>query len=773
MCKRFFRRTAWLGAVPAVLLAVSPAGAQDRNDGRLHGRVTEAAGDPIGGVSVHVEGTDRIATTDFSGDYQLSDLAPGSHRILFHRLGYEPETATVRVTTGRTVELDMVMSARPIEVATVTVIGSPRELAEVRERMRDIPGAVDLIETAELERTRLANFRDVLRFTPGVYIQPRFGAADESQLSIRGSGLRNNFHLRGVNVLVNGMPYRSADGFTDFESLELLTASNIQVYKGGNALRFGGSTLGGAINIETRTGYTAEPFRVFGQGGSYGFFKGQLASGDVLGLFDYYASYAHTSLDGYREFAEQRRDRLNAHLGAVLSDRVDLRGFYFFAHVEEHLPGSLTREELESDPAQANPTNVQNRWGRDYDLHHLGVQLRTQLTPDQRLEISPYGQFRDIVHPIFRVLDQVSRDVGAEIRYENSAPLAGLTSRFTAGFQPAHGSTDNRHFENVGGESGDLAKDQREEARSLAFYLEEVVDVAPRLSAVIGLRYDRSERSIEDDFLADGDQTDGRVYEAWMPKIGFLYDLPAAGGRLFGNVSRSFEPPLLLELNSFTVPGFVDLDAQDAWQFELGTRGRAGRLDWQVAAYDIELDNEILNVNVQPFPDAPFTVPTYRNAPKTRHYGLEAGIEYAAGTPATGGVVQDPLGFRLAYTFGRFEYVEDPEFEGNEIPGAPPHMLQAELIYRHPSGLTLRPSLEWVPDDYFVDSANTVENEGWTALGLRGDWRFADLGVVVFAEARNLTDETYSPAVTVDDASGRYFQPADGRSLYAGMRWEP
>ena len=40
----------------------------------------------------------------------------------------------------------------------------------------------------------------------------RFGAADETQFSIRGSGLRNNFHLRGVNILVNSMPYRLADG---------------------------------------------------------------------------------------------------------------------------------------------------------------------------------------------------------------------------------------------------------------------------------------------------------------------------------------------------------------------------------------------------------------------------------------------------------------------------------------------------------------------------------------------------------------------------------
>ena len=51
-----------------------------------------------------------------------------------------------------------------------------------------------------------------------------------------------------------------------------------------------------------------------------------------------------------------------------------------------------------------------DQWGRDYDLHHLGVQLRAQLGDNQRLEISPYAQFRNIDHPIFEVISQVSHD---------------------------------------------------------------------------------------------------------------------------------------------------------------------------------------------------------------------------------------------------------------------------------------------------------------------------------------------------------------------------
>lgn len=750
-----------VGLAAALLISIAgPLAAQQ--SGTIAGRVVEPSGTPVAGATVVIEDARLLTQTDDDGSFVLSDVPAGVRRVRVDRIGYHPAASMVAVTDGAQATLTVELTPAPVELAAVNVIGSPEDLAEVRAQLARVPGSVDLIELEELERTRLSNFTDVLRFTPGVWIQPRFGAADESQLSIRGSGLRNNFHLRGVNVLVNGMPYRNADGFTDFESLELLTASHIQVHKGGNALRYGGSTLGGAINMETKTGYTASPFSAFAEGGSFGFLKGQLASGDVIGGLDYYGSYAYTGLDGFRAHGAQRRDRVNAHLGALVTPRLDLRGFYFFAHVEEDLPGSLTREEMEANPRAAAPTNVENDWGRDYALHHLGVQLRSQLTANQTLEVSPYFQIRNIVHPIFRVLDQESRDIGLEVRYENSAMLAGRDNHLTVGFQPAWGDNDNRHFQNVGGQRGALAKDQRDVASGVALYAEDMVALTPRLSAVLGVRFDHTRRSLEDDFLTDGDQSDERTFEAILPKVGLLYDL-AVNGQIFGNVSRSYEPPLLLELNSLTGPGFIDLDAQDAWQFELGVRGHKAGWHWEASAYEMELRDEILNTNVRPFPGAPFTVPTYRNAPKTRHYGLELGLD---------GAVTDEVALHLAYTFGRFDYVDDPEFEGNEIPGAPHHAVQAGVSYDHPSGLSISPNVEWVPGSYFVDSANTVENEGWTTFGLRGEWRNVERGFTLFLEGRNLTDELYSPAVTVDDAAGRFFLPADGRSVYAGVRWE-
>src|SRR5262249_27236365 len=88
--------------------------------------------------------------------------------------------------------------AEPPPTLTPVVVETPRLAPErrqteeqAREEIQRVPGGVDLIPQKQIEESRAANLKDVLDFTPGVMIRPRFGAADESQLSVRGSGLRD------------------------------------------------------------------------------------------------------------------------------------------------------------------------------------------------------------------------------------------------------------------------------------------------------------------------------------------------------------------------------------------------------------------------------------------------------------------------------------------------------------------------------------------------------------------------------------------------------
>src|SRR5215468_6692530 len=228
--------------------------------------------------------------------------------------------------------------AAPPTMPSITVEGErvPDERRMSPERAREeierTPGGVGVVDQPAIEESRAANLKDAIEWVPGVMIRPRFGAADESQLSIRGSGLRNNFHLRGVNVLIDGFPYGSADGFSDFESLELMDTKMIEVYKGANALRFGANSLGGAINLITKTGYDEGLLGLRSEAGSFGFLKNHIATGRVYGPFDLYAAYTDTRLDGYRVHSEETRNRANTSFGYLLPGGTTLRFDVGFSH---------------------------------------------------------------------------------------------------------------------------------------------------------------------------------------------------------------------------------------------------------------------------------------------------------------------------------------------------------------------------------------------------------------------------------------------------------
>src|SRR5262249_45857741 len=141
-----------------------------------------------------------------------------------------------------------------------------------QEIQRTVPGGAEVIGESRIKDSLGENLRGVLDFVPGVLVRPRFGLADESQFSIRGSGLQNNFHSRDVNFLFNAFIYGQADGFSDFEVIELMDTKRVEVFKGANALRFGANSIGGAVNFVTKTGADAGPIEYWGEAGSFGFF---------------------------------------------------------------------------------------------------------------------------------------------------------------------------------------------------------------------------------------------------------------------------------------------------------------------------------------------------------------------------------------------------------------------------------------------------------------------------------------------------------------------
>jgi iron complex outermembrane receptor protein len=662
----------------------------------------------------------------------------------------------------------------PVVVESPRLVPERRQTDEqAREEIERVPGGVDVIPQREIEQGRAANLKDVLEYTPGVLIRPRFGAADESQLSIRGSGLRNNFHLRGVNVLIDGFAYGQADGFSDFESLELLATKRIEVYKGANALRYGGFTLGGAINLVTKTGHDEGLLGLRTEAGSFGYLKNHVANGQVHGPFDLYGSYTSVDLNGYRDHGDQIRHRVYTTFGYDLGGGTTMRLDVSYTHNDENLPGALTRDELERDPRRADPSNVAQRAARRYDYTRGAFTLRTPIGETGAFEGRLQLAYQDLDHPLsFAVIDQTTYDWGAEARYVQTAPLFGLGSRFTLGLQYLSTRQIDANLANIRGERGGLTKNQINTATNVGIYAEEQLDVLPALTLVVGARAQYADRAVRDSFLANGNQSGAVDYFAFIPRFGVVGRV-GANVQVYGNASYAYEPPLRLEL---TAPGQLNtrnlslLEAQTAWQFEIGTRGRAfaDRLAWDVAVFDIELWDEIQNVNVQPFPGAPFTIPRFRNIGRSRHLGVEAGFDVVLARDLLPG---DSFTARAAYTWSHFVFVDDPNFNGNDLPGAPPHFLRAELRYDHASGFWIAPNLELVPQRYFVNSENRNTASPYELVGVRLGWDVKAWNLSVFFEGKNLADVAHASSVQVDNAVGRFYEPGDGRAFYGSLAW--
>jgi iron complex outermembrane receptor protein len=96
-------------------------------------------------------------------------------------------------------------------------------------------------------------------------------------------------------------------------------------------------------------------------------------------------------------------------------------------------------------------------------------------------------------------------------------------------------------------------------------------------------------------------------------------------------------------------------------------------------------------------------------------------------------------------------------------------------MYEHPCGFYGGPNLEWVPNKYNVDFAESLFADPYALLGFKVGYR-SPKGFSVFFEAKNLTDKKYA-AVTgvIADAGGQdraQFLPGDGRSFFGGIEWK-
>jgi iron complex outermembrane receptor protein len=633
---------------------------------------------------------------------------------------------------------------------------------EARAEMNQTPGGVALVPgTAYQSSTPAKTPKDILDFVPGVFAQTKWG--EDTRLSIRGSGLSRNFHLRGVQLFMDGIPMNTSDGYGDFQEIDPTIYRYVEVFKGANALQYGANALGGGINFVMPSGYTADLFKARTDFGSFDFQKVALSSGAVAGPADYFIGGTWQTEEGFREHSAGESVRGSANVGVRITPDIETR-FYFNANkIEQQIPGEVTKEVALTDPQQAAAINVTNNWQRNIDSVRMANKTALRLAPQTLLEFGFFGIDRHLMHPIFLWLDYKYRDYGGFARLVDDRFLGKFRNHFVSGVNVIAGNIDADLFA-IGPDAvkGPLLQSANQNAQNESFYLENSFYFLPKVALVGGTQYLHAVRDQEAVFNTISGTSD---FDLWMPKVGLLWDVDKTW-QVFANISRSGEVPSFGEGGGL-IP-FTDIKAQTSTTYEVGTRGIRPDYNWDISLYHANVQNELQCLG----DGSDFC--TVVNAPRTIHQGLEFGLGLTLLKSIFVNALStnpDRLWLNTAYTFNDFFFDNDPVFGDNELPGVPRHFIRSELLYKHPWGFFVGPNVEWVPEAYFVDNANTLDTEFYAIWGAKFGF---ERGIFTgYVEGRNLNDRKYiatTDIVALAQQDSPLFWPGNGRAVYAGLQ---
>ncbi|MEE8627269.1 MULTISPECIES: TonB-dependent receptor family protein [Methylobacterium] len=645
-------------------------------------------------------------------------------------------------------------------------------VAEQRRSLNQTVGSVGFVDAAGIQNRYANTLRDVIKDVPGVTVQERYG--QEVRLSIRGSGVARGFHLRGIELLQDGIPLNLADGSGDFYQIDPLALRSVEVYKGGNALTFGATTLGGAVNLVTPTARTAlAPTIVRIDGGSFNAVRENFQVSRVVGPADFLVNGTITNADGFRQHEVQRTQNFNANLGYQIAPGVETRFYAGLYFTDQKLPGALTLDESLRTPRIANPAALSGNQSRQVATERIAN--RTSFLLDVgKLDIDSWAIHKSLYHPIFQVIDQDGWTYGVSPHWAGTFDVAGFRNDTILGLRAYAGQNAALQFVNVAGNRGAQTRNSLQSASSLEAYGENRFWFLPDVALMTGAKLFSANRTYSDKGGLPGNlaaQFANRTYEGVNPKIGLLWQaLPDL--QVFGDLTRSRDVPDFSDLVQSNAANttFVPLQAQRAWTVEAGARGRIDRLGFDVTVYRAEIRDELINFSINAglgIPAATF------NAPRTRHQGVEAAVSLDLARDLTG--VGDSLTLTQIWTRNDFRFVRDQVYGDNRIAGLPRDVLRTVLAYTRGS-FTLAPSLDWVPTGAFVDHANTLRAPGYALVGLQASVS-VDPGLTLFLDARNLADARYvsdvsavTNAAALTGSAARIFYPGDGRSVFAGLR---
>ena len=671
-----------------------------------------------------------------------------------------------------------------LPAVVVTGTGVPRGESQTA-------AAVGVVDALMLKSGRpQINLAETLNSVPGVDVRDRQNSAQDLQIQIRGYGARSTFGVRGIQLRADGVPLTAPDGQGAVSNLLIGSLDRIEVLRGPMAYQYGNSA-GGVI-----AAYSAAPPDKLGgevtfSGGNNGSWREALAIGGRVAdqKLGYRLDLERYDISGYRDHSKAQRNvgSLNARydLGNGQQLRL-LAGALWGGDAED--PLGLTRQQFEQNPRQAASVAKTFNTRKSTDDWRAAMGYSGHWSPQAEWDLIVYGSGRRIEQflSIPKAAQASPARAGGVVDLERSG--YGFDARTThhygdlslsAGLQYQLANELRRGYENFVGDTlgvrGALRRDEDNNLYNFDQYLFAEYALSPRWRLSGAVRHSRVAFKSDDDYIREGnpDDSGSTDFSATLPSVGLAFE-PTEGRLLYVSAGVGFETPTFNEL-SYRSDGEgglnYALDASRSRSVELGAKQQVGsRGLLTLALFNIDADDEIV-------PAATIDGrASFQNAGTTRRRGAELG--FALSLPAA-------LRLQLAANHLDAKFTESYSYnngtstvvvaDGTPIPGVASNSFYTELSWRRgrpgwAGALELRYSDEVPVNDVASDSAPsyTVVNASiaYRLLTSRCD-------LEAFLRVYNLFDQRYAGSVIVNDANGRYFEPAPDRGFHLGatLRW--
>ncbi|MEX1054997.1 MAG: TonB-dependent receptor plug domain-containing protein, partial [Rhodothermales bacterium] len=324
----------------------------------------------------------------------------------------------------------------------------------------------------------------VLRSLPGVWITDRGHSATGERLTVRGMGARAAFGVRGVQVLLDGIPLTMPDGQAVLEVVDPAMLRRAELLRSPASVFWGNGS--GAVLFLSSGEADADPgLRVRGMAGGHGQRQVLLDGSTTFGAHHLKAYASNTVQDGFRGYSGGSLTRGGAIARFRMGPRTRLRAMAAAVLQDTENPGTLTREEFETDPRLPRALFVNTRSGKVSSQAQAGAMLE-HFSSIGDISATVFGISRLLDNPLpFAYIDLGRTAGGARLSIQNRSGRLQWGAGLDAGLQ--HDDRENR--ENVDGERGpELTLHQLEDVTSSGAFAYARYMLAPGLRASGGIR---------------------------------------------------------------------------------------------------------------------------------------------------------------------------------------------------------------------------------------------------------------------------------------------